>query len=336
MSAASPTSYRRQGRTRNGHSAQVAFDQEAAHALQRRIDARLTVLAPSEHSEPEALSRSIRYSLLAPGKRARALIALLTAQHLGAAVEHALDPACAIEMVHAASLIIDDLPAMDDARLRRGLASNHRLFGEDTSILAAIAMLSDAFGAVSRCAPLSPECRVDIVDMLSRRVGMQGLVAGQEMDLHADYERSSREDIEQIHRHKTGALFSVSAWVGGRVAGCEPAVLALLDDFGMNIGLAFQTYDDLADVKGSTETEGKDTQVDVSKATLVACEGAEAAERLADACFEQAEDQLGQIGIADGALSGFVQLLKFKLKSRIRPATPPCRPAGRPPEQAAT
>ena len=126
-------------------AARTSFDLDLIRDLQDAVNARLDALAPNVCRDPKRLVESMRYSLLAPGKRVRALITLLTAEALGGELERAIVPACSVEMVHAASLIIDDLPSMDDASMRRGRLSNHRAFGEDTSILAAIGLLSESF-----------------------------------------------------------------------------------------------------------------------------------------------------------------------------------------------
>ncbi len=163
----------------NSDAARVSFDLDSVRGLQDAVNMRLDALAPQFCNEPKPLIESMRYSLLAPGKRARAMITLLTAESLGGDLERAIVPACSVEMVHAASLIIDDLPVMDDASMRRGRLSNHRACGEDTSILAAIGLLSESFRVVATADTLDANSRSDIIDVLGQCVGVEGLVGGQ-------------------------------------------------------------------------------------------------------------------------------------------------------------
>ena len=282
-----------------------------------KIEHRLGELSPQEARLPERLSKSMRYSLLSPGKRTRALLALLTTHYWGGDPESAIVPACAIEMVHAASLALDDLPVMDDASLRRGRPTSHRIFGDDTVILSAVALMNDAFGHVARCDDLPEGSRLDIVDYLSRAIGLDGLVAGQEMDLHTATQASLPEEVELIHARKTGALFAASTKIGARVAGLADGRLEDMDEFGMCLGLAFQTYDDLADVRSDEKTAGKDVNNDGNKPTLVSILGPQEAEQRADRHIERA---LGMFAPEhdDGApLVAFVHHLTDVLKKRI-------------------
>ncbi len=282
-----------------------------------RIEDRLGEFAPSESRLPERLSKSVRYSLLSPGKRTRALLTLLTTHYWDADPEHAIVPACAIEMVHAASLALDDLPVMDDASLRRGRPTSHRIFGDDTVILSAVALMNDAFGHVARCDALPERSRLDIVDYLSCAIGLDGLVAGQEMDLHTATQASLPEEVELIHARKTGALFAACTKIGARVAGLTDSRLDDMDEFGMCLGLAFQTYDDLADVHSDEETAGKDVNNDGNKPTLVSILGPEEAERVADRHIERALGMFNP-GHNEGApLVAFVHYLTDALKKRI-------------------
>ena len=282
-----------------------------------RIEQRLLELSPAETQSPERLSKSIRYSLLSPGKRTRALLTMLTAHYWGADPDLAIVPACAIEMVHAASLALDDLPVMDDANLRRGRPTNHRIFGDDTVILAAVALLNDAFGHVSRCKELPEQCRLDIVRYLSDAIGTDGLVAGQEMDLHSATQATRPEEVELVHARKTGALFAACTKIGGRVAGLDDDRLDGMAQFGMCLGLAFQTYDDLADVHSDEETAGKDVNNDGNKPTLVSILGRGEAESIADQHIERALDALDTVRLENTPLVGFVHHLTDALKKRI-------------------
>ncbi len=282
-----------------------------------KIEHCLDGLAPLETQAPERLSKAMRYSLLSPGKRTRALLTLLSVDYVKADVDAALVPACAVEMVHAASLALDDLPVMDDASLRRGRPTSHRIFGDDTAILSAVALMNDAFGHVAKASDIPEGTRLDIVEDLSGSIGLDGLVAGQEMDLHSTSSTSSMEHVELIHARKTGALFAACTKIGGRIGGLKGEPLANMAEFGMCLGLAFQTYDDLADVHSDEETAGKDVNNDANKETLVSILGRQEAERIADEHFERALSLIGSDGQESAPLIVFVHHLKDALKKRI-------------------
>ena len=186
-------------------------------ALREAIERRLDVLTPGEPATAK-LADAMRYSLLAPAKRARALLTLLTATHCGGDTDHALDAACAVEMVHASSLILDDLPAMDDATLRRGKPTCHRAYGEATAVLAAIALMNRSYGVVATDERLPPASRTRIVASLAQSIGTDGLCGGQEGDLHGTASTGVAA-VDWIHARKTGALFAAAAEIGAIAAG---------------------------------------------------------------------------------------------------------------------
>lgn len=241
--------------------------------LRALVDTRLGELVPSGAAGPVRLNEAMRHSLLAPGKRVRALIVLLGEQHWGGAGAAALDPACAVEMVHAASLILDDLPAMDDSSFRRGLPANHLVYGEGTAILAAIGLMNRAFAVAAGSAGLDAGQRLRIVDCLSWSIGTEGLVAGQEQDLHGLGAPVTAAGIEEMHGRKTGALFAAAAEIGAVVAGAGEETARRAREFGHRLGIAFQTFDDLVDRFASAGAALKDTGKDCDKPTLVALLG---------------------------------------------------------------
>ncbi|MBN1852230.1 MAG: polyprenyl synthetase family protein [Pirellulales bacterium] len=226
---------------------------------------------------PAALREAIRYSLLAPGKRLRPQLVLLAAQACGAPMEFALPAACAVEMVHAYSLIHDDLPAMDDDAIRRGQPTCHKAFGEALAILAGDALLAGAFAVIAReirPAQIALQCIAD----LSEAAGATALVGGQADDLAN--ERAGRTggtkcpdckeetgsiktllaELESIHHRKTGAMFRVALRLGGLVAKANPTQLIALEEYGQHIGLAFQITDDLLDIAGDALAGGDQVQ----------------------------------------------------------------------------
>jgi geranylgeranyl diphosphate synthase, type II len=278
--------------------AKVDFQfRQQAHLLRRSVDARLNELVPAADLPPATLHRAIRHALLAPGKRLRPMLTLLSAQQFGGDPDDALDPACAIEMVHAASLVLDDLPSMDDALTRRGRPATHVAYGEDTAILASIALLNQAFAVIARAEGLPCEAKVDLVASLSNAIGFDGLVAGQLRDLqprqHAD-----ADAVRHVQHQKTGALFVAAVEAGARVAGAPPAHLAAARGFATELGLAFQIQDDLIDVTLSAAAAGKDVGKDEGKSTIVSMLGRERARVRLDEHVAAAVSHLSVVGEA--------------------------------------
>jgi len=266
-------------------------------SLRKRIEARLEELVPPETARPEVLHQSMRYSLLAPGKRLRPALAALSASVFGAPEKQALDPACAIELVHTASLILDDLPSMDGATLRRGRKANHLVFGEDLAILAAVALLNRAFSVLAAEEnDLPARMRAELVTLFSAAIGSNGVIAGQVVDLGSVGKAIEFAELEYIHSRKTGALFIASAEIGALLAGLSEAKREPVRTYAKNLGLAFQILDDLADLQGSSARTGKDVRQDARKATFVSFSGAVGARKLAGELIEVAIDALSPLG----------------------------------------
>jgi geranylgeranyl diphosphate synthase type II len=277
--------------------------------LRKQVDVRLEEIISGEGSGNE-LTAAIRYSLLAPGKRLRPLICLISAQCLGGKIEAALDPACAIEMIHTASLIVDDLPSMDDAEMRRGQLSCHRRFGEATTILAALELLSLGYRVMSEAPGLDDSSRTKLVQVLARAVGMHGLIGGQERDLAADKAQSDSTDthkVTRMHELKTGALFIAAAETGGVVAGLEGDKLLPIKEFAAQLGLAYQTFDDLLDAHSTPDAAGKDVHQDADKPTLVDVLGSDAATDYANNMVASAMETLQPLGPSMQPLESLVE-----------------------------
>jgi geranylgeranyl diphosphate synthase type II len=276
--------------------------------LRRRIDARLDELVPDpEGSDP--VCRAMRYSLLAPGKRIRPVMAMLAAAAFGGRDQDALDPACAIEMVHTASLILDDMPSMDDAAMRRGRPSNHRRFGEDVATLAAFALLNRAYAVVAKAEGLSSEQKNDLVLQLTGAVGEDGVIAGQMDDLRSDRDSAGVGEVESIHHRKTGSLFLAAVEIGARAAGVPEERLEPVRLFAANFGLSFQALDDVADHDSMAERLGKDVRKDVDKATFVSALGSRRARSEAERFATAAARALEPVGPAGAPLAGLAQTL---------------------------
>jgi len=246
---------------------------ELLSAARSRVERALDQVLPAEDEPPRRLAQAMRYSVFAGGKRLRPAF-LFAAAELGAAPPQPLAAAsAAVELVHTYSLIHDALPAMDDDRLRRGKPTCHVVFGEAIAILAGDALLTLAFEVLSRpMASLEATPRLAAIERLARAAGVSGLVGGQSADLGdlpdlLDDEARARA-VELIHRRKTGALLGAAIAIGAIVAGLEPKLVARLEQFGEQIGTAFQIADDLLDVESTPAELGKATGKDAAAGKL--------------------------------------------------------------------
>ncbi|HEY9652198.1 MAG TPA: farnesyl diphosphate synthase [Coleofasciculaceae cyanobacterium] len=249
---------------------------------------------------PETIYESMRYSLLAGGKRLRPILCLATCELLGGTVEMAMPTACALEMIHTMSLIHDDLPAMDNDDYRRGKLTNHKVYGEAMAILAGDGLLAYAFEYIAAQTRNVPAERIlKVIARLGRAVGAAGLVGGQVVDLESE----GRSDIQEatlnyIHTHKTGALLESCVVCGGILAGATDAEQEHLSRYAQNIGLAFQIIDDILDITATQEelgkTAGKDLQA--QKATYPSLWGIEASKIKAQELIDAAKAELESFG----------------------------------------
>jgi len=240
------------------------------------------------------VERSMAYTLFAPSKRVRPVLTLLSAEMCGGNAKHALAAAAAMELVHTSSLILDDLPAMDNAALRRGRPANHLEFGEAIAILAAFGLLNLAYGTLARS--YEPPMSARLAGLLDDAVGGDGLIAGQAADLLATEREIDFDLLERIHRGKTGALFSASAVAGALTGGGDGDSVAALSAFAKNLGLAFQIIDDLLDVEGDPAETGKAIRKDARKTTFVSFSGVAGAHQLASELCQTADRALQAFG----------------------------------------
>ncbi|WP_315129327.1 polyprenyl synthetase family protein [Comamonas antarctica] len=278
-------------------------------ALRARIDERLGQLLPAADAQENPVAAAMRYGVLAPGKRVRPLLLLLAARGFGIAPDDVLDAACALEMVHAASLFLDDLPCMDDARLRRAQPTVHVAFGEDVAMLAAVALLAGAWRITAAASALPPLVRTDMVGVLSEAVGINGLVSGQYRDLHASGPARTTPQIAQTNQQKTGALFTAAFELAGLAAGANSATREMMGEAAEALGQAFQLADDLADGEMDISALGKDCQQDIGKPTLVALVGPARTRRILAGHVRRAEALLAQAMPGDQALAQFTRSL---------------------------
>lgn len=237
-----------------------------------------------EHSKLETdLEKSMRYSLEAGGKRVRPLLLLATLEMLKPNQSHlGLHTALALEMIHTYSLIHDDLPAMDDDDLRRGKPTNHKVYGEWLAILAGDSLLTKAFEVISDDKQLNAETRVKLISALSHASGHRGMVGGQTLDMQSESLKVPLTILEQIHRHKTGALIRFAVEAATIIANIDKTEQQQLIDFADYLGIIFQIKDDLLDQYGTTESLGKQTGSDDAnnKSTYVTLLGREDAEAI--------------------------------------------------------
>lgn len=253
-------------------------------------EARLSGLIPPAHvGETDVLFAAASTALLGRGKRARSILSMLGCAWAGGAAQDALDFGCAVEIVHAASLILDDLPCMDDATLRRGAPALHLSHGEDAAVLASIALLNQAHRTVLAAAGLTADQRLGLLGELTAAVGFEGLAHGQARDLRDGPETRTEASLRRLNHLKTGALIVTALRGGGIIAGGTPDQLEALTRFGESIGFAFQLCDDLHDAISTTEALGKNVGQDLGKLTFVDLWGAGRVRAAIHQAIERAE-----------------------------------------------
>ena len=285
--------------------------QESWQALHRRVEDRLAQYAALGPDCPDVLRESMAYSLLAGGKRLRPILVLLACRACGGDPETALPAACAIEMVHTYSLIHDDLPAMDDDDLRRGQPTNHVRFGEGQAVLAGDGLLTRAFEILATDIHPAEVAAVCCADLASA-AGPEGMVGGQTADLEAEQSGTATlDELQAIHRRKTGRLLCAALRLGGRIAGASAQDLTTLTRYGDCVGLAFQITDDLLDIVGDEDKIGKAVRKDADhgKLTYPALLGAEKSRRAACRLVDEACEAVavfGEQGRSLQALARFV------------------------------
>jgi geranylgeranyl diphosphate synthase type II len=290
-----------------------------------RVDKALREVLPGPEAPPALLHQAIHYSLFAGGKRLRPILALAAAEAVGAEADALLPLVAPLELIHTYSLIHDDLPAMDDDDLRRGIPTNHRVYGEDLAILAGDALQALAFGLLAdphRAPTICPEARLAAVYELAVASGSGGLVGGQVLDLRTPPppeptpsdgpERASAlATLDGIHARKTGALIRAAVRIGAILGGATSAQLAALSRYGEGIGLAFQIADDLLDVDATPEEMGKATHKDGRhhKWAYPGVVGREASRTIAQRWIDGALDAIGPFDERAEPLRGLARFI---------------------------
>jgi len=289
-----------------------SFTQQVAK-VREQIDTALTARTELAEGCPSDLCRAIRYSLLAPGKRLRPTLVLMASEACGGTIQAALPAACAVEMVHAYSLVHDDLPAMDDDDLRRGRPTCHKEFGEATAVLAGDALLAMAFEVLAgEVRP--PEVAAACCAALAEAAGPCHLVGGQADDVSGRLAGGGIDAVESIHVRKTGAMILVSLRLGALVAGADSSQQAALAEYGRRLGLAFQITDDLLDVCGTEAALGKRVGKDsgLGKLTFPGLLGIDQSTRRAEALLTEACEALAPLGPPADPLAALARYVLYR------------------------
>ncbi|MBD0316364.1 MAG: polyprenyl synthetase family protein [Nitrospiraceae bacterium] len=265
------------------------------------VDRFLDGIIPPPSTPPTTLHDSMRYSLMAGGKRIRPILTIAAAEAIGSNAPGLMPAACSLEFIHTYSLIHDDLPSMDNDDFRRGKPTNHKVYGEAMAILAGDALLTMAFDLCSRpdvmkgCDPVR---QVRLIQELAYGSGNMGMVGGQVFDIQAEHQDIDLPTLQNIHRHKTGMLIRAAVRMGAIAAGAPDRELEALTSYAEDIGLAFQIADDVLNVTGTREELGKNPNTDAErgKKTYPTFYGVEGARSLADDCAARAISRLTAFG----------------------------------------
>ena len=287
--------------------------------LRQRIDSRLAELLPLQRDAKDLVNAAMRDGVLASGKRTRPLLMLLIGEGLDRECDALLDLACAVEMVHTASLFLDDMPCMDNAWLRRGRAAIHVRYGEDVAVLAAVALLSHSWCLVASVKGLPAQLRCELMVVLCDAIGTQGLVRGQYRDLREGAAQRGLDEIVSANQQKTGSLFSAALEIAALACGATVATREAMRAAAQELGHAFQMRDDLED--GAEAQPGKavskDRNKDVGKSTIVALLGRDEVRRRLQTHLQNAQAQLV------AAMPGGGHVVDLMLEAFGIPSQPP-------------
>ena len=287
---------------------------ELIKLVDKKLDEFMTV------QQPEDLFKSMRYTVLLPGKRLRPVMCLETCHMLGGEIEKAIPAACAIEMLHAQTLIHDDLPCMDNDDYRRGQKSNHKVFGEAVAVLAGDALLTFAPQIfLQNSVYLSAECKLKVLEEYHKFAGAYGVIAGQVIDIESEngkFTQEKQDTLKYIHLHKTADLFKLSIRTGAIIAKADNEKLSLLTDFAEKLGLAFQIADDILDEISTFEALGKTPGKDktAGKLTYVSLFGLEEAKSKLICLFEECYDIINSNGFKSEIFTDIIEGIKKRVK----------------------
>lgn len=281
--------------TDRSQSLSTVKDNLAAYINQ--IELKLDELVPEQAGMDSVLYEAARYSLLNGGKRIRPILTLAVADLFDTPLEKALAPACAIEMIHTYSMIHDDLPCMDDDDFRRGKPSLHKQYPEAIAVLAGDYLLTRAFDIITSEQSLTPLQRSSITAVIAKSAGGPGMIGGQVMDILSENRTIDLQTLQTLHQKKTGALIASAVTIGCLVAEAPQDSMHHLEQYALNIGLAFQVIDDVLDVTSGEKKRGPQSSSDLtnSKSTYVSLLGIDEAKAVADKLVRQAIDSLSHI-----------------------------------------
>ncbi len=277
-----------------------------------KVDAELDRLLAAAEYSPANLIDAMRWSIFAGGKRFRPALVFASGRTFGVEDRHLLSTAAAVEMIHTYSLIHDDLPSMDDDDLRRGRETCHRKYGEATAILAGDALQAHAFEVIADDGLLTETTRIKLLSGLGKAAAR--MVAGQQLDLEAEGNALSIDDVKAIHANKTGALIEFSVTAGAMIGNPSAAELDAISGYGQNLGLLFQITDDLLDVTETTESLGKTAGKDArsEKATYPSVLGVDGTEDLADAIHKNAAAKLLKLNRPNQLLTQIAEVIRCR------------------------
>jgi geranylgeranyl diphosphate synthase type II len=274
------------------------------------LEQTLDKLIPEQKLPYNQLFKAARYSLLGGGKRLRPILTLATCEALGRDENTALIPACALEMIHTYSMIHDDLPCMDNDDFRRGKPTLHKAFPEGHAVLAGDYLLTYAFQVLASAPHLTSQQIVDLIALLAKKAGGEGMIAGQILDIEAN-QQTDLEALNRIHNYKTGALIATAVEFGAIVAGATDKIRQILNLFANEIGLAFQIVDDILDVTASKQKHGSSKASDITngKTTYVTLLGIERSQETSENLLESALTRLQSLSLKTGRLAEIAQCL---------------------------
>lgn len=292
----------------------MSFDLKSyMDARRAEVEEALDRYLPAEAAYPESLHKAMRYSVFSGGKRFRPILCLASFGASGGEGAGMMPVACAIELIHTYSLIHDDLPCMDDDDLRRGRPTNHKVFGEAIAVLAGDALLTHAIELVVTVAgpQLGCESCLRVLEDITHAIGVDGMVAGQVVDMESEGKPAGEETVGYIHSRKTGALITSTARCGAIASGADEAMIERMAAYGEKVGLAFQITDDILDVEGGfgdlKSGAGLDSQK--QKATYPSVHGLERSKTIAAGLIAEARDVVADLAEAGLPLMGLADLV---------------------------
>jgi geranylgeranyl diphosphate synthase type II len=277
-----------------------------------KIEKTLDTLVPVSTSRHRQLYEAARYSLLGPGKRIRPILVLAVCEMTGGNPEHALYPAAAIEMIHTYSLIHDDLPCMDNDDFRRGKPTLHKAFPESHALLAGDFLLTQAFNVLSKAPTLSPELKIELIDLLGKAAGGDGMIGGQLQDIESGLHQQNKTSLDELHKAKTGALIEASVHFGALLGKASAEERKILQHSARNMGLAFQIVDDVLDVTENGKKRASD-QVN-GKQTYATLMGIEQAKTEAEQLHQNALSELRKLPYDTSLFAGLVTYIITRKK----------------------